>query len=350
MKIKRKISDIHRAAAAWDARLRSPHCSAADRAEFKIWREQASDHRGVFDSLQHALEVLRHGGEHPQIRALQEMAHIAEHRHADWRRHWRSALAACLLIGGVVTTLTLDRSPVQSIAPSKAVTTLGAVPAEASRFVTESHERRTVGLPDGSSITLSAATSIETTWLPHERRIRLLGGQALFRVAKDPIRPFVVTVGNRTVTALGTAFDVKLRGDRVQVTLVEGRVAVRGVGEVAMQPLVELAPHEQLVVTGTQVPKVRLVDLATVTSWAEGQVYFTDEALATSVATMNQYSVDQIVIGDPSLNSYRVNGMFRAGNQAGFVAALADYFPIEVRREDTGRVILMPRRTIVQVP
>jgi transmembrane sensor len=163
-------------------------------------------------------------------------------------------------------------------------------------------------------------------------------------VAKDPTRPFVVTAANHTVTALGTAFDVKLETDKVQVTLVEGRVAVRGIGKAAGQPTMELAPHEQLAAADGVLPTVRAVDVAMSVGWAEDQVFFTDESLASAVAEMNRHSAEQIVLDDPSLARYQVNGMFLAGNQRGFVSALSTYYPIEYRRDDRGRIVLTRRQ------
>jgi len=209
--------------------------------------------------------------------------------------------------------------------------------------VTAATERRTVSLPDGSSVTLNASTRIETEWLAHERRILLVSGQALFRVAKDKTRPFIVTVGDRTVTALGTAFDVRLDADKVQVTLLEGRVAVRGVGLAAHQPTLELTPNQQLIAIDGELPIVQAVDTTRSSAWAEGQVYFTDAALPAAVAEMNQYSAQQIVVEDPTLSQYHVNGMFRAGNQDGFVGAITSYFPIDARPDGQGHIVLRSR-------
>jgi transmembrane sensor len=72
-------------------------------------------------------------------------------------------------------------------------------------------------------------------------------------------------------------------------------------------------------------------------------VYFTDKALPAAVAEMNEYSAQQIVVADPMLSQYRVNGMFRAGNQDGFVGALTSYFPIDARPDGEGRIVLRSR-------
>ncbi|MGH8210686.1 MAG: FecR family protein, partial [Steroidobacteraceae bacterium] len=324
-------ADVHSTAASWDARLRSHRCTDDDRAAFRVWCEADPRHQGAVDRLQQALATLRQAGEHPQVRALREVASVADKRTADRRRLWGAALAAGVLAAAAALTVTRVQ---QWEPPVTAATTSIGVPVNMALspgggFASALNERRTIALRDGSSVTLNAATHIDTEWLPKERRIRLLSGQAVFRVAKDPTRPFIVTVGDRTVTALGTAFDIKLDADKVQVTLMEGRVVIGGLGKAAAQPTLELTPNEQLVATAGEAPKVRRVDIASATGWAEGQVYFTDETLSAAVAEMNQYSAEQITLGDPTLRDYRVNGMFRAGNQDGFAGALADYYPID---------------------
>jgi ferric-dicitrate binding protein FerR (iron transport regulator) len=45
-------------------------------------------------------------------------------------------------------------------------------------------------------------------------------------VAKDGVHPFVVEVQGRRLVAIGTAFDVRLDADRIQVTMVEGTVRI----------------------------------------------------------------------------------------------------------------------------
>jgi transmembrane sensor len=71
-------------------------------------------------------------------------------------------------------------------------------------------------------------------------------------------------------------------------------------------------------------------------------VFFTDKALPAAVAEMNRYSAQQIIAG-PELSEYRVNGMFRAGNQDGFVSALTSYFPIDAVTDQDGRIVLQRR-------
>jgi transmembrane sensor len=336
---------IEAAAAAWDVRLRSHACTDADRNVFMQWCEASPEHQDAFDRLQIALRSLRAHAEHPQLRAIRERAEVMTGRFRIRRVIVRSSIAAAVVLAALAMGVFQSGRHRLPLATQASVTPAlqAELDAKQSVYSTGPRERRTVALPDGSNVTLNALTQVQTEWLPHERRIQLVSGQALFRVAKDASRPFIVTAGDRTVTALGTEFDVNFRADKVQVTLLEGRIAVRGVGHAAPQPALELKPNQQLVAIAGQSATVRTVDAARSIGWVNGQVFFTDEALPAAVAQMNDYSSQEIVVGDPSLARYRVNGMFLSGNQDGFVSALTSYYPIEARRDADGRIVLLPR-------
>src|SRR3546814_154335 len=96
-------------------------------------------------------------------------------------------------------------------------------------YVTSPDERAKVTLADGSVVTLDSDTRMLARIGGERRDITLLAGRALFDVAKDPQRPFVVKAGDRTITALGTLFDVDVSPTELRVTLAEGVVAVRTV-------------------------------------------------------------------------------------------------------------------------
>src|SRR5690606_15701139 len=102
-----------------------------------------------------------------------------------------------------------------------------------STYSTGIGQRSTVTLQDGSIVELNAQTRIKVAFGAERRSVQLLDGQAIFRVAKDASRPFVVHAGDREIIALGTAFDVRLDPSAMRVTLLEGKVAVRPEGSAA---------------------------------------------------------------------------------------------------------------------
>ncbi len=88
-------------------------------------------------------------------------------------------------------------------------------------------------LPDGSTIELNADAEIAIDYSATQRAIRLVSGEALFAVQKDPSRPFAVTAGGVVDRAVGTAFAVRHAFAAVSVIVTEGQVAVARIGPVA---------------------------------------------------------------------------------------------------------------------
>src|SRR3546814_7322122 len=69
-------------------------------------------------------------------------------------------------------------------------------------------------------------SDLQVQYGKRERRLTLLKGRADFQVQHDTDRPFVVLVGDASVTATGTQFQVRASGEAGIVTLLEGQVVV----------------------------------------------------------------------------------------------------------------------------
>jgi len=69
-------------------------------------------------------------------------------------------------------------------------------------FASAGVEHRTVTLPDGSLMDLSAKTTVAVDFRGDTRRLKLSPGEAFFRVQPDKKRPFVVNAGMLDVTAV----------------------------------------------------------------------------------------------------------------------------------------------------
>ena len=92
----------------------------------------------------------------------------------------------------------------------------------------EHYERRV--LTDGSVLELHRGAAVDLRFTMAERRVELVSGEAYFTVAKNPERPFVVHARGVGVRAVGTAFNVRLERDAVEVLVTEGRVQVSQLG------------------------------------------------------------------------------------------------------------------------
>lgn len=199
-------------------------------------------------------------------------------------------------------------------------------------------ERRTITLADGSTVTLDTASRISVRLSGDRRSIRLIEGQAMFDVAADPSRPFVVSAGDVEVRALGTRFDVRRLNGGVRVILAEGRVAVATADTPGGWTL---SPGQQ-VVTTRPTPRVEPVNVAAATSWTTGRLIFDHTPLHEAVEEMNRYSSVKVELASPGLARTPVSGAFNAGDVEGFAAALSDLYPVTATRRD-GRLLITDR-------
>ena len=214
-------------------------------------------------------------------------------------------------------------------------------------FATAVGERSTANLDDGSVATLNTNTQLALDYSDDERRVILIQGQALFDVAKDPDRPFVVIAGEQRIVAVGTVFDVRLGQDDVNVVLVEGVVDVFGEpssnsGGSALAPVRMTAGQRlttSVVATGVP-PVVEETDTERATIWKDGRVFFEDSTLADAVQEMNRYSSVKIIVEGVPIEELRVNGMFRTGRPANFVSTLEAYFPLVSERIGDSTIVI----------
>ncbi len=383
---RRTLNQIAEEAGFWDARLRAPDCTDTDRARFATWRDQDLCHRAEFERLQLIAATARQEITRADVRALRDAA-----LRARGSRQWNTVLAtaaalAVLALGLGVWIEHPEFSPTASIRHLMSFAQGRGTGDVGERYMTQVGQRSTVTLRDGSTVELNAKTLITVAFTPTQRLIELVDGQALFHVAKNAQRPFVVRAGDREILAIGTAFDVRRDPSSVRVTLVEGRVAVSreplsdpsassgshqilaaelfskshpgsatpngpqpvqlptGVPGSAATAEVFLEPGQQLFaqeVSGQSV--IQSVDVQKVIGWRVGRVTLEDSTLADAVTEMNRHSPVQIRLRGPQLEALRVNGVFRAGEQEAFVTALESYFPIAVQRRGDAEIVLTAR-------
>jgi transmembrane sensor len=333
----RDIDGIEAAAAAWDAQLRGTRVSDADREGFRAWLEAEPEHRAAYERLEAAISALRMAVETPGLSALRDEARAGLRRARGWRLGYGVAAAAALALIALGAALQVTGRTDVLVRDGRQYV---AVAQGAHLYRTALNERTKVALADGSAVTLDSDTRLLVKLGAAHRDVTLLAGRALFEVAKDPRRPFTVRAGDRTVTALGTIFDVRLDEKRVHVTLLEGRVVVRPVGRAKGEAQV-LEPSQQLVERAEAgQPVIRVVDAGKALGWIDGQVFFEDETLENAAREMNRYARAKIVVADPAIADLRINGMFRAGNQTGFAGALQTTLPVEVRSDDRGQIVV----------
>lgn len=210
-------------------------------------------------------------------------------------------------------------------------------------YQSDAAERRTVRLPDGSSVQLNARSRIVLHFTRRERAVDLVEGQALFSVAKDPSRAFIVRSDATRVTAVGTRFDVYRKVSGIIVTVLEGKVAIRidrhaedsTPGRVsaltaAASPALASA-GEQAVASFGAPTSVYRANVRAATAWTEGKLMFDSTPLREVVAEFNRIDVRRLVIEDDSLLTLHITGVFPAADPSQLVAFLRQRFGLSIR-------------------
>jgi len=329
-------------AAVWLS-LRDRGMSEGETAEFMRWLQDSPRHGQMVAELDRVwrdvdrLGVIRPDGPqapHPDLLAPRARVRAGRIRRAA---AWGAIAAAAVLM--VAWFGWQGRVPV-------AETAVGAF--------------QKLDLPDGSVVQLNTDSAIKVRFSEAERRVELVRGEAHFDVAKNPARPFLVSADKVTVRAVGTAFNVRLWPESVEILVTEGRVqvndSVRGDTLLAAPPerlgtpvlergervRVPLAAMESSASTAVPISEVAAVDVQRALAWQERRLEFDDAPLHEVVAEFNRYNQIKLVLTDPGLARRRFSGTFRADGYEPFVRLLEENF--EVVSDRSGQEIFLGAR------
>ena len=208
-------------------------------------------------------------------------------------------------------------------------------------------EQRNLVLADGSTLLLNTNSRVTVDFSDEVRNIVLLKGEAHFEVAHDSTRPFTVTAGNNTVTAVGTAFNMQYVDDNAfELVVTDGKVLVKDRFSAfsSNQSLFSKAPvkgegllmfaGEKATVKGDVDARESLSqnDIDDDLAWQQGMIVFKGERLEAVLAEIGRYTQVHFQISDESLKSRRVAGYFKVGDIDGLLAALKNSFNIEYEK------------------
>jgi transmembrane sensor len=316
-----------RDAGKWFARMRGPDRDAL-RAEFERWRDADPAHRKAYEEAgAHWLDTGGLAGTE-----IGRNRRLPERRPSIWQMPaTRPAFAAIALLLVALAGFWALSAP--SGVPD------GALVASAKPQTTKVGEIRTMKLADGTTVTLDTDSAIEVRLSGNLREVRLVRGRARFNVGQDALRPFRVEAAGRTVTALGTLFDVGFEPGGVRVTLFRGAVDVRSItppGGVAA--VTRLAPGECFTDLARR-PQVAKASPG-LQQWVSGMLDFDGVPLGDVLAQTNRYSQRKIRLADPSLAAQRVTGGFRPLPVDALAVALAAAFSLRVERSPQGDLLL----------
>lgn len=339
--LRERPPELPEEAAVWWATRRQadPARFAHDDDAFAKWLADETNAR-AWQAIDARIATIGEFATMPRIREMRCAA--LEAARNNGKPSGRRRLVGTALAASFLGALLWVSAP--ALAPNSPATTLTE---NVRRYATAVGQRRDVILSDGSKVTLNTASLIEVRYSAERRDVKLLTGQALFQVARNPDRPFVVSAHDRQVTALGTAFDVWIQGDgRLQVLLVEGHVRVDPVRPKGIERIIpalartDLTAGEQLLADASGDADVVTADVERDTAWNRGVLIFRNDSVGDAVREVNRYSLVPIVVDDPGVASLKVSGIFPTASREDFIAALEALYPVRGKPEQGGTVRL----------
>ena len=323
-------NEIDRQAAEWLAKRDAGTLSSDEEADFQAWLAADVRALGAYCRCEGALAQV----EFAAGIAESELAVFRAAKDIQGAKGWAWTRRRAVLTGGAAAGLA-------------AAGVVGVAHLTSSRevnFATEIGTVREVTLADDSIVTLNTNSEISVRYSDATRVVHLRRGEALFDVAKNKKRPFIVLAENTEVRAVGTSFAVSMLPKQpLQILVKEGVVELkpRIAGQFAPFRVTAntrlLIPHEDRFVASTlPTSKVRR-DLA----WQYGQIAFDNETLHEAAEEFARYSDIRIVV-DPAVANRTVTGLFAANDPVGFAKTSAEILDLKVEVKD-GEVYLSDR-------
>jgi len=345
--------EIRAEACAWIAQLESGALSSSDLAALREWMDRSPAHASEIRNIAKisgALSVLT------DLAPALEKAAGANHslrrapiRFSGGARALTASFALLVITAAVAAAFLFNTDQTPSI------------------YKTAVGEYQTVTLPDGTDVSLNTDSQIEVDFSDAERRVRLVHGEALFDVASNPKRPFVVYSDTAIAEAVGTSFVVRLREAVTELAVVEGIVAFSKLApSLAPAPQQKKTPNEapapappveRVIVTAGQaltsteittiaaaavvqeIPTLSERDLQRKLSWTDGFLEFSETPLADVIEELTRHNRVSIEIVDPDLKELKFGGIFRTGDVEQLLGAL-EGLGVAVERQDQDRYLL----------
>lgn len=307
-------ADIEQDAVAWLIQREDGNWSDREQAALDAWLDQSLAHKAAFWRLEHGWR------EADRVRALGLPSPKAGAQRFGFTS-WRFALPVAASLIGVISLTVAELAPRHPV-----------VSAADQRFTTSVGGRSIVPLVDGSKIELNTATVLRTAVTERHREVWLDHGEAYFQIAHRDGRPFIVHAGSRTITVLGTKFSVRRDGDKVTVSVIEGRVEVQDAERPEAVPAAILTAGDVAIARGpSTLLAAKSEELVKSTlAWRDGILNFDRTSLSDAVTEFNRYNIKQIEITDQEAGGIRIGGTFQASNVDAFVRLLHEAYGLRV--------------------
>ncbi|MGB8364392.1 MAG: FecR family protein [Rhizomicrobium sp.] len=312
----------------WHIRLSAPDTDAATWEAFTLWLEADPANREAYDHIEELDAELEQPGLRDTFAAGEHASGLVRLGRAPVER--RRIPISAWIAGAALAAAAL----IIAVMPHT------SAPASVD-FETQIGETKSVALSDGTQIDINTDTRIVVALDRSVRHVTLDHGEVLFRVAKDPVHPFIVTVGDRDVRVVGTVFDILYSDGTTTVTVAEGHVGVLPRSTSVQTKAIALSPGDQFVhKDGTSTSTVERINPGDALAWRQGYLIYRNAPLSKVVSDLGRYFAAPISLEDKTVASQRFSGVLRVDNESAILKRLSQFLPVTIEHQPGGRIAL----------
>lgn len=315
--------DILEQAASWFAHLESAEATQEDHQRLKAWLAENPAHQHAWSYVERISQRFSILHQENQVDNASNTFSKLQH-HTFGRRTVLRSLLFAVAVGGT-GLVSWQYTPLSSMAR-----------ALRADYRTGIGEQKDVVLADGSHIWLNTNTAINIDYNKQQRHIELVQGEVLIETASDrQQRPFLVSSQQGQMQALGTRFNVYQQATKTQLTVYEGRVAVKTKTQQHI-----LAAGKQAIFTDAGKLQLSNANIQQ-SAWIKGVIVADQMTLAEVIDQLSRYHHGHIGVS-PDVASLPVVGSFPTHDKARVLSMLAASLPIKVRSVSSWWVSILP--------
>ncbi|AFL69282.1 FecR family protein [Sulfurospirillum barnesii] len=205
----------------------------------------------------------------------------------------------------------------------------------------DTHPLLTHVLPDGSRISCDAKTNMRVAFYANKRVVTLDKGAAMFEVAKDAKRAFIIQSDKINIEVVGTKFEVIHADDSTTINVEEG--IVRTYYDASWREKkneVLLLKADSITYTHEGVVRhYAKINPTKIALWRDNLINFNQVTLKHAMDEFAKYTTIAYSFGEPELENYVITGEFSSNQLDIFLQNLTKIYPLKIAKNDEKIVI-----------
>ncbi|MBL4630833.1 MAG: FecR domain-containing protein [Paraglaciecola sp.] len=220
-----------------------------------------------------------------------------------------------------------------------------------SEYETKIGEQSTFFLQDKTQIRLNTNSLVKVTYTDKQRVFELLRGEMHVVVAHNKQKPLTVYAGSSIIQAVGTAFNVELSNDEVELIVTDGKVLISNFNSQTVAPLKlknVYLPAKSFAVSKGQKAQLRANkasiigndkgQLAADLAWQQGNLIFRGESLFDAMQEVSRYTNYQFYFDDEEIKGLQIAGLFKTSDISGLLSALESNFDVIFKKISSNKI------------